>query len=1165
MPIRKSSRKILIAAASVAAMSSLAHAQTSGSWIVEADGSWSEAAKWSPAIPDGGGVATFETLPTFILPAPRTINQDFANITLDRIVYNTPFTFVLRNPVAAPANTLTFTGNAEIRHTVPSTNGWNTSTNGQSFSLPIIGSAGLTRSGPGTVTMTLASTYTGGTTFTGGSITRPTAGDAVFGNASGALTFDGATVRTATTAFVSARTINLNGAGGTFETTASGATTLSGPIGGAGSLNKAGSALMTITGAGNYTGATFIGAGSVVYSGNGSSTATSAMLANGTITLDNSGTNVADRINNGAGITFTGSGLIMTGNAAGSAETLGVATFAQGITTIGTTPNAAAGATLTFAEAKRALGGAAFFRANSMGATPGANVGNVYFTTVPTLSASGGRGGVGTPISIIPWAYGADNSGSTSTSSGASLVTYSTNGVRALTPSEYLPDFSASTADDSVRVTSAQNIATAATAHAVVLTTGGSITGSGVLTLSSGVFLNTIPNATVSAGINFGGTEGILHVPNSITFSGPFTGSAGLTKTSIGAATFANAASTYTGPTIIGGGTTTYLTSVGSGVAGPFGSDTSAIVMAPGDFTSAKLIYGGAGAATFARGLDVKAFNAIGNQALLPQFGVSAAQSLTMNGDILIDFPLNFTGTSGAAITIAGKVSGSGFLTDFRATSTTLTLNGNNTHTGGIEMAASGNTWAVGSDTAFGTGTIKMVQLSGQPTIVAVGGPRIVPNNVLALSIAANFWTIGGVNDIDFTGDIVLANLGVAGAGTHTINNTGLTTYSGKLSIGGFIKAGTGTLLLSGDNTYNGIGTINVGVLRVGHSNALGTPLANTLVNTGATLEMTNNSLTTEPVTVNGTGIAAASGSGAVRSTSGNNSLGPITLASASSIGVDAGTLTVGNVGGAFGLTKVGGGTLNASRYRVSTLSVDTGIAAVTLGRDGPNKVSTVSGALTIAPGSGIDLGDNDLILQTATVAPVQALIAFARNGGAWDQFGISSTAARNRVPKITTLGVLSGAEYLAVTGPTFDGVTVNASDVLVRYTYYGDTDFNGIVNFDDYSRIDAGFNNGSTGWLNGDLDFNNVVNFDDYALVDLAFNAQSGTIARAAAFLDGSNPGVQGMNTPALQKVMAHFEEFGAPYAAGFLNAVPEPSALVGFLALAPMIRRRRKNLGND
>jgi len=67
----------------------------------------------------------------------------------------------------------------------------------------------------------------------------------------------------------------------------------------------------------------------------------------------------------------------------------------------------------------------------------------------------------------------------------------------------------------------------------------------------------------------------------------------------------------------------------------------------------------------------------------------------------------------------------------------------------------------------------------------------------------------------------------------------------------------------------------------------------------------------------------------------------------------------------------------------------------------------------------------------------------------------------------------------------------IDTTAVLVKYTYYGDTDFNGAVNFDDYSRTDNGFSTGKSGWLNGDFDGNGGVNFDDYALIDLAFNTQ--------------------------------------------------------------------------
>jgi len=97
------------------------------------------------------------------------------------------------------------------------------------------------------------------------------------------------------------------------------------------------------------------------------------------------------------------------------------------------------------------------------------------------------------------------------------------------------------------------------------------------------------------------------------------------------------------------------------------------------------------------------------------------------------------------------------------------------------------------------------------------------------------------------------------------------------------------------------------------------------------------------------------------------------------------------------------------------------------------------------------------------------------------------------RVAGITTLGAMHGSDYTAIrgAGTLFDGETVNPGAVLVKYTYYGDTDFNGKVNFDDYARIDAGFNAHATSWFTGDFDGNGKINFDDYALIDQAFNAQ--------------------------------------------------------------------------
>ncbi|MBC8109179.1 MAG: PEP-CTERM sorting domain-containing protein, partial [Anaerolineae bacterium] len=54
------------------------------------------------------------------------------------------------------------------------------------------------------------------------------------------------------------------------------------------------------------------------------------------------------------------------------------------------------------------------------------------------------------------------------------------------------------------------------------------------------------------------------------------------------------------------------------------------------------------------------------------------------------------------------------------------------------------------------------------------------------------------------------------------------------------------------------------------------------------------------------------------------------------------------------------------------------------------------------------------------------------------------------------------------------------------------------------------------------------------------------------------------GMDAPSLQLVMNHLGQFGEQYAAGFLNAVPEPTsalAISGLAALAASGRRRRRS----
>jgi hypothetical protein len=179
-------------------------------------------------------------------------------------------------------------------------------------------------------------------------------------------------------------------------------------------------------------------------------------------------------------------------------------------------------------------------------------------------------------------------------------------------------------------------------------------------------------------------------------------------------------------------------------------------------------------------------------------------------------------------------------------------------------------------------------------------------------------------------------------------------------------------------------------------------------------------------------------------------------------------------------------------------------LAALNIGAGGLAKMSAggnrvlVTSALNIDAAGKLDLNDNDMILEysgASQVAMVQALVNSARAGGAWNGNGITSSAAAGNPLVNTTLGVVDAADYVALHGNTFDGQTIDTTAVLVKYTYYGDTDFTGSVDGDDYARIDSGFNTSVSGWFNGDADGNGVVDGDDYALIDLAFNTQGPTL----------------------------------------------------------------------
>lgn len=151
---------------------------------------------------------------------------------------------------------------------------------------------------------------------------------------------------------------------------------------------------------------------------------------------------------------------------------------------------------------------------------------------------------------------------------------------------------------------------------------------------------------------------------------------------------------------------------------------------------------------------------------------------------------------------------------------------------------------------------------------------------------------------------------------------------------------------------------------------------------------------------------------------------------------------------------------------------------------------------LSIASGAKLDLANNALIIHGGDVSAITALIEAGYSNGV----GIYSSSAATDPTRLTTLGVMSNNNSGTAYTSSFDNQMVAATDVLIKETYYGDTNLDGVVDGSDYSRIDSGYLNGAVGWFNGDFNYDNVINGSDYTLIDNAFNRQGATLAAVVA-----------------------------------------------------------------
>ena len=674
--------------------------------------------------------------------------------------------------------------------------------------------------------------------------------------------------------------------------------TISGVIGDApgvhGDLNKGGNNNLILTSEETYTGATNVLFGQIVLTGSATVMSSSAIDLNagtnlvnptatvgfnnysGTLTLDNSGINIGDRIGDQIPVNSDGGTLELVGNdiiGAVSTETVGTFNLLEGDSTILADYNG---------------GGLTQLNLSNLVRSPGATVG--FFSQAVAQSTGGLNPPLGSSLvqilitgfandaplvnGILPYATVA-----TPGVFSWDLATYGTNGVTAYasglgTPvgQAYATDLATAGPTDNVRLTSGESLLFNKTVNAVILVGGITIAENGLtLTIGSGMVLATDqrklrddgPHHQRGARLwlirgNPGCTvdhwrrlepHGQQYHPRyqGLTIAGTssFTGA-----TATGGSTISlGADNTYAGETELDSGTLTLGKADALGTStlrvatGMLAASTPMVVPNPLVLNDGVATIGGSSAITF-----------VGP--------VSLANSLLPDNNLLITNTGSTAPAGGfAGVALAGEISGAGGLTLQGSTSNTntnLTITRANSFTGGIVFAgltqangtavispANGLILTVGNDSALGTGTIVLNSGTIQSNVaVNIANPIVFDNNNLLPFIGSNSnagankaitemqvnnaiafgnaaTIVGNLNQgspmLTFSGSV-----NVTGGITLDTETPNGTAFTGPISgEGGFTitssglttTATTGPVIFSGPNTFSG------GIVVVGGSN----------------------------------------------------------------------------------------------------------------------------------------------------------------------------------------------------------------------------------------------------------------------------------------------------------------------------------------------------------
>ncbi len=155
--------------------------------------------------------------------------------------------------------------------------------------------------------------------------------------------------------------------------------------------------------------------------------------------------------------------------------------------------------------------------------------------------------------------------------------------------------------------------------------------------------------------------------------------------------------------------------------------------------------------------------------------------------------------------------------------------------------------------------------------------------------------------------------------------------------------------------------------------------------------------------------------------------------------------------------------------------------------------------SLSLIGNGRLELHDNDLVLRYAAGNSPFAQLrnnvidGLALLGGPGTR-GIISSEVDSQSASGTMLGIVdNGAIGGAITATSGFNLSDPQNSVIIKFTWFGDSTLDGVVDGSDFALIDTGFSDDSLdGWVFGDYNFDQTVDNSDYALIDTGFLSQT-------------------------------------------------------------------------